>query len=182
MDPLRDLDGRDHDPAELPGSLLWDRADAEKAKAAGIATPRQLQLLQRPDLRAHVRRLNQNVAPVVRRAKRDLLNRPELIERRHRREVVRDFGRPPCEARPHYGRRQSRGRSVRRRGSRRATGSRGPPSGDPDEPPDEADADVAVPALDAYLTAQRERAEDAARAAGAVATGARTGAPVAHDA
>lgn len=109
MDPLRDLDGRDHDPAELPSSLLWDRADAEKAKAAGIATPRQLQLLQRPDLKAHVRRLNQNVAPVVRRAKRDLLNRPELIERRHRREVVRDFGRPPCEARPHYGRRQSRG-------------------------------------------------------------------------
>jgi hypothetical protein len=42
--------------------------------------------------------------------------------------------------------------------------------------------DEAAGLLDAYLTAQRERAEDAARAAGAVATGARTGAPVAHDA
>jgi hypothetical protein len=36
--------------------------------------------------------------------------------------------------------------------------------------------------LDAYLAAQRERAEDAARAASALATGARTGAPVAHGA
>jgi hypothetical protein len=36
--------------------------------------------------------------------------------------------------------------------------------------------------LDSYLDAQRERAEDAARAAGAVATGARTGAPVTPDA
>jgi integrase len=42
--------------------------------------------------------------------------------------------------------------------------------------------DEAAGLLDAYLAAQRERAEDAARAAGAVATGARAGAPVAHDA
>lgn len=41
--------------------------------------------------------------------------------------------------------------------------------------------DEAAELLDAYLTAQRERAEDAARAAGAAATGAPTGAPVAHD-
>jgi integrase len=42
--------------------------------------------------------------------------------------------------------------------------------------------DEAAGLLDAYLAAQRERAEDAARAAGAAATGALTGAPVAHDA
>ena len=34
--------------------------------------------------------------------------------------------------------------------------------------------------LDAYLTAQRERAEDAARAAGAELSGAQTGASLAH--
>jgi integrase len=42
--------------------------------------------------------------------------------------------------------------------------------------------DEAAVLLDAYLAAQRERAEDAARAAGAAATGALPGAPVAHDA
>jgi hypothetical protein len=42
--------------------------------------------------------------------------------------------------------------------------------------------DEAAGLLDAYLVAQRERAEDAARAAGAAATGALTGAPVALDA
>ncbi len=42
--------------------------------------------------------------------------------------------------------------------------------------------DEAAGLLDAYLAAQRERAEEVARAAGAVATGALTGAPVAHDA
>ena len=42
--------------------------------------------------------------------------------------------------------------------------------------------DEAAVLLDAYLAAQRERAEDAARTAGAAATGALPGAPVAHDA
>jgi hypothetical protein len=42
--------------------------------------------------------------------------------------------------------------------------------------------DEAAGLLDAYLAIQRERAEDAARSAGAATTGALTGAPVAHDA
>jgi hypothetical protein len=108
-----------------------DVLEAEEADRDGTATPEQLELLDRSEVKAATRRMYADVRPVVQRAKRDLLNRPEQIDRRRRRDVVPDFVRPRCEARPHYARRQSRDRPVRRRGSRRATA---PTRGDPEDP------------------------------------------------
>jgi hypothetical protein len=68
-------------------------------------------------------------------------------------------------------------------GMRQLTHSPGNLSTEPDWSPNgPGSEDEAAGLLDAYLEAQRDRAEEAARAAGAPATGAWTGAPVAHGA